>query len=169
MKFKPNYLLIPLVTVAVALLGGAFTSMGMNWYDMYVIKPVLTPPDWVFPVVWNAIFLMTTISALIIWNKGTTRKFLWFLMSKNPTPTHWMIVWLFSVNAVLNVLWSYLFFAKHFMAEAFIEMILLEVTLIALIFATHKISRIASWLLLPYAIWVGFATYLTYQLVLLNT
>ncbi|MBT4917565.1 tryptophan-rich sensory protein [Candidatus Peregrinibacteria bacterium] len=169
MKLKPNYLLIPLITIAVALLGGAFSSMGMNWYDMYVAKPELTPPAWVFPIAWNLIFLMTTISALIIWNKGTSRKFLWFLMSKKPTPNHWMIIWLFVVNAILNVLWSYLFFAKHLISTAFIEMLMLEVTLIALIFATYKISKIASWLLVPYALWVGFASYLTYQLVLLNT
>jgi len=168
MKFRPSYILIPLVTIIVALLGSEFTTVGMGWYNSEVVKPALEPPRWAFPVVWNTIFVLTTISAIMIWNKETTRKIFWFSFKKTPTPAEWMVMWLFVVNAILNVLWSYLFFAKEMISAALIEMIIMEILLIALIFGAWKISKIATSLLLPYAVWVGIATYLTYNIYILN-
>ena len=169
MKFKPNYIFIPLITVLVAVIGGAFTSIGMPWYDATLIQPELTPPKWAFPVAWNTIFVLTTISALIVWNKGTGRKgFLAILLNKKPSELHWWIVGLFILNAILNVAWSLLFFVFQMIGAAFVEMIFLELTLVLLIGLTWKVSRLASVLLLPYAAWVGFASYLTYQIWLLN-
>lgn len=166
---KPNYLLIPLITILVALFGSAFTGPGMDWYDT-LIRPNLTPPDWVFPLAWNLIFLLTTISALIIWNKGKEKtRFLWILASGKNTRIYWLIIGLFIANALLNVLWSFLFFKLHFITAAFIEMFFLELTLILLHILTWRFSKLASLLLLPYTLWVGFATYLTWQIVLLNT
>lgn len=169
MQFKPNYIIIPLITIIVALVGSAFTTIGMPWYDSVLIQPELTPPKWLFPVAWNTIFLLTTISALIVWNKGTAKKkFLFILIDKKPSEKHWWIVTLFLMNALLNVLWSYLFFTQQMIGAAFIEMLILELTLVLLIWMIWDISKAASLLLLPYAGWVAFATYLTYQIWILN-
>lgn len=152
MKLKPNYIVIPLITVIVALAGSYLTRGGMEWYDTQLIQPDLTPPNWAFPIAWNTIFALTTISALIVWNKKG-----WNLIAA-----------LFILNAVLNVVWSLLFFNLHMLTPAFIEMIILELTLLALIPLIWKTSKTASLLLLPYTLWVGFATYLTYMIVTLN-
>jgi benzodiazapine receptor len=152
MKIKANYIIIPLVTIAVAAVGSWFTQIGMPWYQTELIQPELTPPSIVFPIAWNTIFILTTASALIMWNKFHHKK----------------AMWIFGSNAILNVLWSLLFFTLQLITIAFIEMFLLEATLLALLYITWKKSRLAFTLLLPYAIWVCFATYLTYIIVLTN-
>ena len=152
MKIKANYVIIPAVTFLVAGLGGYFTQAEMLWYETTLVKPGFTPPGWVFSVAWNIIFLCATASALIVWNKKHDK----VLMS------------IFAANAVLNVLWSFLFFQMHWIEASFIEMFLLETTLIAMIMVSWEISKTASLLLLPYAGWVAFATYLTYVVLELN-
>ena len=166
--FKPNYVIIPAVTILVALIGGMLTGDGMAWYKETLIRPDLTPPDYAFPIAWNIIFGCTTISALIIWNKGTTARFLWWEFRKNLSDRGWWVMAFFVINAVLNVVWSLLFFKLGLIYPAFVEMFFLEATVLILVALTWKISRTASLLLLPYLLWVGFATYLTYRIVLLN-
>ena len=154
MKLKPNHIVIPSITVLVAIVGSWITQGGMEWYKTELIQPGFTPPDWAFPIAWNIIFILTTISVLIVWNKKSPRKNL--------------IVTLFGLNAFLNVLWSVLFFGDHLVFPAFVEMIFLELTLVALIPLIWKVSKAASLMLLPYLLWVGFATYLTHLINVLN-
>ncbi len=169
MRIKPNYIIIPLITVLVALLGGYFTSIGMPWYNAEIVKPELTPPRWAFPLAWNFIYLATTASALIVWNKGQHElNFLGLLIEKQPSKRYWAIVWLFIINALLNVFWTWLFFAERMIVPAFYEILLLEVTNIVLIILIWRISKLAALLLLPYAAWVALASYLSYQLMVLN-
>ncbi|MFA6550839.1 MAG: TspO/MBR family protein [Candidatus Gracilibacteria bacterium] len=160
MKFKPNYAFIPLIVILAALVGSWFSSQGMAWYDSELVKPALTPPKLAFPIAWNTIFICTTISALIFWNKSTAKKKL--------LTRHWWIVSLFVANAILNVLWSFLFFQLHLVTSAYVEMLFLEASVIALILLIWKLSKTASLLLLPYALWGAFATYLTYLIITLG-
>jgi translocator protein len=156
MKIKPNYIIIPLITIATALLGSYFTNLGMPWYNETLIQPDLTPPKIAFPIAWNLIFLATTISALIIWKKGKKHE------------NFPLIIGLFLFNAALNAFWCYLFFTAHLIQASFVEMIILETTLVLLITLSWRISRPASLLLLPYLLWVGLASYLTFQIFMLN-
>jgi len=168
-KFKPNYVIIPLVTVLVSVVGSAFTTAGMMWYNTEIIRPELTPPNWIFPIAWTIIYILTTISALIVWNTRTLKKkFLLVFNKKSEDNTFVLIMVLFIVNAFLNVFWSLLFFTLRFMYAAFVEMMLLELTVVLLMILIYKRSKIASLLLLPYAVWVAFATYLTSQIIQLN-
>jgi len=167
MKIKPNYFVIPLITIAVATLGSLFTTNGMMWYDNTLIQPEITPPDWIFPIAWNIIFILTTISTLIVWNKGKDGILQKIFHRHDLVRFRW-IIGLFIANAVLNVVWSLLFFQLQLINLAFAEMILLETTLIALIILVWKTSKTASLLLIPYTLWVGFATYLTYLIVNAN-
>jgi len=169
MKFKLNYLIIPLVTITVAVVGSAFSSMGMPWYDTELIKPAINPPKWIFPVAWNIIFVLTTISALITWNRRyVENRFLLVFKKKEIDVIFLFVVGLFIANAVFNVLWSLLFFTLHQISLALFEMAILEITIILIMGLLWHRSKLASLLLLPYAAWVGFATYLTFQIVLLN-
>jgi translocator protein len=169
MKFKPNYIIIPLITIMVAVLGSVFTGAGMEWYQAEILKPDLTPPNWAFPIAWNLIFILTTIAVLIIWNKGdASNKLVQLLTDKPSSQTYWWIIGLFIANAVLNIGWTLLFFNLQMVQAALVEMILLEATLVALIAILLRYSRLAAMLLLPYTIWVGFATYLTYAIWIIN-
>lgn len=154
MKLKPISLLFPLGVLIVGALGNLFTFAGLTWYKVDLIKPAaLTPPDWAFSVAWTLIFIAATISGLIVWNTF-----------KKPRP----ILLLFLLNGVLNVEWSLLFFKLHAIGWALAEMLLLEATIIALHFMTWKNSKTASLLLLPYSLWVAFATLLTYEIMILQ-
>ncbi|MFB6225928.1 MAG: TspO/MBR family protein [Candidatus Paceibacteria bacterium] len=157
MTFKPNYLTIPGITLTVSVLGNFFTSAGIEsgWYDS-IATPSWTPNGSVIGLVWTVIFILTTISALIIWNRYSD--------SKNFS----YIIGLFIVNAFLNFTWSFLFFTVHFIGAAFIDAFLIAVSVAALIYLIWPRSKIAALLLAPYFLWVGFATYLNYIILVLN-
>ena len=154
-KLKINYIIIPLFVLVVAVLGNLTTAQGMNWYDKLKL-PSITPPGFVIGIVWSIIFVLSTFSALIYWNRAY-RNFRFVL-----------VMVLFIINGILNFLWSYLFFNLHLVGAAVVEMVLLEATVIILIILIRFSSKTASVLLYPYAIWVIFATFLAYQILLLN-
>lgn len=135
-----------LAVIATAFLGSQFTSTG-EWYES--VKPAITPPDYVFPIVWTILFVLIAISMSISISAAQGK-----LRSR--------IIALFAINLALNFLWSALFFGMHLPALAFVELILLEISILALIKTAWKASKLASWLLLPYACWVAFAGMLNY-------
>jgi len=154
MNLKPNFVAIPLFTVVTAVVGGAITSAGMGWYKQLHL-PSFTPPGSVIGTVWTILFVLATISALIAYNaKWGKRKI--------------AISQLFILNAILNVGWSLLFFGLHLAGPAIFEAFLLGLSVVALIVYIWPVSKFASWLLVPYAAWVFFATFLTYSIYIRN-
>lgn len=154
--FKPNYIIIPLIVFCISFFGSLITTNGMAWYDKLIL-PIFTPAGAIIGAVWTIIFILSTISVLIYWNRAYRN--LRFII----------VVTLFILNGILNLLWSYLFFGLHLVGASILEMIILEATVIALIALVRYSSKTASILLYPYAIWVAFATFLAYQVLLLNT
>ncbi len=152
---KLNYITIPLIVVLVSLTGSYFTSEGMDWYKGLVL-PSFTPPGSFIGAVWTVIFILTAVSALIFWNKRNEFK------RKN------LIIFLFLINAFLNVFWSFLFFASQMVGAALIEAVFLEISVIALMVFLCSASKTASALLIPYGAWTLFAIYLNYLIFSLN-
>jgi benzodiazapine receptor len=154
---KLRYLTIPLITILVSAAGSSFTSSGIasGWYDS-IAKPSWTPPGSVIGAVWTAIFILTAISAILVWNKAKRG------------PRFGWIIGIFIANAALNVFWSFLFFGQHLIGYAVWEAALLDLSVIALMILIWPVSRLASALLVPYAVWVAFAAYLTYVVYALN-
>ncbi len=151
---KLNYFVIPLLVLFVAIIGSSFTSADSDWYKN-LNKPSFTPPGWVISAVWTTIFALCAVSLLFVWNHLKSE---WF----------WVVIGLFAVNGILNIFWSYLFFRLNDVGAAMVEAGLLGFSVYALIFALWKKQRISALLLLPYALWVTFATYLTYCIWVLN-
>ena len=126
------------------------------WYAL-INKPFFTPPNWVFAPVWTLLYIMMGFAAGSVWNKIDTdeanvkKAFLFFL-----------------IQLALNALWSFLFFGLHNPMLASIEIILLWL----MIFETYKqfknIDKLAANLLLPYLVWVSYATLLTISVWYLN-
>jgi tryptophan-rich sensory protein len=79
-----------------------------------------------------------------------------------------MVTMLFILNAAVNVLWSYVFFYLHKMAPAIWVCLFLDLTIILLIQFIAPVSALAAWLLVPYAAWVTFASYLNYRVWTMN-
>lgn len=131
-------------------IGSLFTSKNVNdvWY-LYN-KPSITPPNWVFPVVWNILFVLIAISLFIAWTSAKNRK------------QKWKIGIAFGTNLALNALWSYLFFGLQNPAAGFIDIIALIATIIWMMAVCWKIDRRASYLLVPYLLWVSFASILNF-------
>lgn len=155
---KVNYLVTPLGVLCVSLIGGYFTGGGMTWYDT-INLPSFAPPGSVIAVIWSIIFILSAISILLFSNSSKTdRKSLFF----------YIIISLFVLNGVLNVFWTVLFFSWHLVFWSVIEMLFLNLVNLILILMLWKEHKASAILLLPYFIWVAFATYLTYSIYLLN-
>jgi len=153
---KINYLIIPLITIVVGYLGNIITNQGLDGWYYNLNLPNIAPAGWFIGLMWSIIYVLTTISALIVWNKLKKDK------------DFKLIISLFIVNAFLNWFWTYLFFGMNLIYPALLEMIILNIINLWLIVILRKKNLLASVLLIPYFIWVSFATYLTYLILTLN-
>ena len=148
-SIKLNYIVIAVITFVVSLLGRFFTSTGMQWY--YTLNlPSYTPPAWFIGAVWMVIFATTATAVTLVWNRfERDAKF-------------WLIIGLFALNAVLNVLWTYLFFNQHMIGYAFVDAVGLFTTVLLLIVLIGQRSLFVASLLAPYLGWLTFATFLNF-------
>jgi tryptophan-rich sensory protein len=148
---------IAVATVAaacVAALGATVTDLG-PWYQG-LEKPSWNPPDLAFPMGWTLIYAFGTIAAINAWRAAPTS-----------AQAEWVIS-LFALNGFLNILWSLIFFRLQRPDWAFIEVIALWLSIIALIIFCGRFSRSAALLLVPYLAWVTFAGALNWAVVDLN-
>lgn len=152
---KINYFVIPLITFAVAWLGRTVTMAGMDWYQTLTL-PAFAPPGEIIGLVWAVIYTLTTIAFLLVWNRLKRGRFFW------------LIVLIFAFNAYVNFLWSYLYFGINNIGVAIYGAVLIFVSVLVLIVLLWKKLKEASYLLIPYALWVLFATFLNYIIWTLN-
>lgn len=143
-----------LAAFALGALGALVTELGPWYYALK--KPSWQPPDWLFGPAWTLIFGLAAVSGVLAW-RGTDSR-----------AGHARILWLFGVNALLNVAWSWLFFRLHRPDWALFEVGFLWLSIVALMVGLWPYSKAASWLLLPYLAWVTFASVLNLAIVRLN-
>jgi len=153
---KYHYLIIAIIVFIGAFLGSNITTQNLDWYDGIKL-PQWTPDGSIISIAWTIIFILLILSIGIYYDRAFRNKKFYFVLI------------LFIINLILNTSWSYLFFGFHLVGASILEMIILEITTICLIILIRPTSRLASMLLYPYAIWVGFATILAYNIFLLNT
>lgn len=151
---KLSYVVIPFLVLLVAVIGSWITQSGMLWYES-ILVPAWTPPGWVISLVWSVIFVLFSWAAVLTWEKKRNKRRAY-------------LIGLFVLNIILNVGWSYLFFGLHDIIAAFGEMMILEASVLLLLDGMRGIGKSAAYLFLPYALWVPFATYLTYEIIKLN-
>ena len=154
-RLKINYLLIPLFAIITASAASYFADVGMVWYKTINV-PDWTPSNSLMVIAWTMIFVLSSISVLLIWNKYSSVK------------NFGLVISLFSLNAVLVVGWNILFFGQQLMGLAFFQAILLVADLVLLIVLIWRFCPFAAFLLLPYSLWVSFATVLTFNVWMIN-
>lgn len=154
-RIKPNFFFIPLFVIITASAASYFADTGSSWYRT-INLPDWTPSNAIMVIAWTIIFVLTSISILIIWNKYSSEK------------NFSVVMGLFVINALLIVGWNILFFSNQLMSLAFIQAVLLIVNLLFLVVLIWRFSPIAASLLLPYSGWVMFSTALTYNVWMLN-
>lgn len=148
------------VSIIICQLAGAIGSFFTidsitNWY-LYLNKPPLNPPNWIFGPVWITLYVMMGISLFLIWQKGLDS-------GRNRNA-----VVLFVTQLVFNSLWSIVFFGYHQVLPAVFVIIVLWLLILACIYRFRPISKLASYLLIPYLLWVSFASYLNISFYILN-
>ena len=155
MKIEWKKLLIALVIplgvggLAALLSGGMGDYRAMN-------QPPLSPPGWVFPVVWSVLYLMMGYSSYLVW------------VSDAPETEKRRALVLYGAQLLANFIWPLLFFGGKMYLTALVWLVVLWVLIFLTIRSFGKIREIAGDLLIPYILWVSFAIYLNFGIFLLN-
>lgn len=149
-------LLSILICQGAGVLGSIFTAPSIPTWYFQLTKPPFTPPDWLFAPAWTTLFLLMGISLYLVWDKGIkdreVRK----------------AIFIFAIQLILNILWSFIFFTLKSLLFAFIEIILLWIAILLTIISFRKVSKVSAYLLLPYLFWVSFASVLNFSILILN-
>lgn len=145
-----------IICLAAGFIGSFFTQTSTgSWYSN-INKPSFNPPGWIFGPVWTILYILMGISLYLVLQKG--------LSNTNVK----IAVLLFAVQLVLNILWSILFFGMQSPLAAFIEIVILWGFILWTILAFYPLSKPAAYLLIPYILWVSFASVLNFSIMLLN-
>ncbi|PWK25942.1 TspO/MBR family protein [Maribacter polysiphoniae] len=144
------------ICLGVGFLSSFATQSSVNDWFVTLNKPSFNPPSWLFAPVWTALYIMMGVSAGIVWAKGFHH--LWVKTA----------LYHFGFQLLLNAAWSIVFFGFK---QPFWGLVVI-ITLLCLIVLTMRwfriVSKSASWLLIPYLLWVCFATVLNYKIWELN-
>ncbi len=144
-----------LIAQAAGLLGSLFTMSAISgWYDT-LVKPNFTPPSYLFAPVWAILYTLMGIAAYRVWEVR------W---SRGARPA----LILYAVQLIVNVLWSYVFFGLHNILAGLGVIILLWLFIFATMVMFYRVDTPAGWLMVPYIVWVSFATALNYALWMAN-
>jgi len=153
---KPKQWVVLAVSMALPLLvgalGGIVTDSG--WYTE-LRRPAFAPPGWLFGPVWTALYLGMGVAAWLVWRRAGFRKARAALA-------------LYALQLVFNALWSPIFFGLRAMGWAFVDIVVLAVAIVVTLVEFHRIDRRAGLLLVPYLLWVLFASVLNFSLWMLN-
>jgi len=151
-KWKELFVSI-LISLGVGALSGYLIKDSMSLFQA-LEKPPLTPPGWIFPVVWTILYVLMGISAYLIYISD----------SKEKTQA----LQIYAIQLMLNFIWSLAFFNMQAYLLAFVILVLLWISIVAMIRKFYKINPIAGKLQVPYLLWVTFAGYLNLAIYFLN-
>ncbi len=147
------------VVPLVLLLGFASASlvpMGSSnrWYQA-LVKPEITPPDWLFPVAWSALYVLMGLAvSLIIHARGARLR--------------GQAIALFVAQLAVNLVWSPIFFGAHQVFNALLVIGVMFALALAATLAFGRIRSVAAWLMVPYLVWIVFAGVLNFRIHQLN-
>lgn len=150
-----KFIIAMLATFAAGGIGSLATYSNIPTWYAELTKPTFNPPNWIFGPVWTILYVLIGISLYLIWTTKTKR-------SKQNA----YIV--FGAQLVLNALWSIVFFGMHSFIGGSVVVILLWASIIANIKLFWPINKSAAYLLVPYLLWVSFASILTFSVSSLN-
>ena len=150
-----NYLFWILLAEGVGLLAGFLTRDATQIYGSTMIKPPLSPPAIVFPVVWTVLYALMGIGAARIYLSPDSRERRWSLN-------------VFVAQLAVNFFWSLIFFNLQAFGFAFVWLLLLWVLVAWMILTFYRVDPLAAWIQVPYLIWLTFAAYLNFAVWMIN-
>ena len=142
------------------LVGGVSTLLTMKGMDKFkeLNQPFLSPPTWLFPIVWTILYIMMGIASYLIYKN----KNVFFYEERGKA------LLLYVAQLILNFFWSIIFFNMQQFVFAFFWLLLLWVFVLLLIINSKKVNKTAYYLLIPYILWLTFAGYLNIMVAILN-
>lgn len=135
-------------------LSGISNDASINTWYTTLNKPTLTPPNWVFPIMWSLLYVCMGIAVAII--------------VKIPNNYKNKALTFFSISFICNLLWSTLFFTLKSPILALVDILIIDVTLIISMYYFKKLRAAAFYFLVPYLLWTLYATYLNSYIWLYN-
>ena len=150
-------LTVVVTCLAIGYFSGLVTRSSIETWYPTLVKPSFNPPNWVFAPVWSMLYCMMGVAAGLVWNRIDFEK---EVVKK--------ALILFAVQLALNALWSYLFFGLMNPMLAGLEIVILWLMIYETYIQFAKINKIAGYLMLPYLLWVSFATVLNASIWWLN-
>ncbi|MES2985628.1 MAG: TspO/MBR family protein [Patescibacteria group bacterium] len=158
MTLKNFFILVGCIALcqSAGLIGTVFTIDAIPTWYANLNKPALNPPSWIFGPVWIMLYTLMGIALYQVIQKHWYRKEVKIAIS------------IFSVQLLLNAVWSPVFFGAQRVGIALGVISLMWVSIVATIFAFKKVKNTAAYLLIPYILWVSFALYLNFQIWKLN-
>ena len=143
--------------LAVGYFSGIVTRSSIETWYPTLVKPSFNPPNWVFAPVWTMLYCMMGLAAGLVWNRIDFEK---------EVVRKALII--FAVQLALNSLWSFLFFGLMNPMLAGLEIVILWLMIFETYIQFAKINKIAGYLMIPYLLWVSFATVLNASIWWLN-
>jgi translocator protein len=137
-------------------LGAIFTRSAIPAWYAWLKKPSFTPPNWLFGPAWITLYLLMAVAAYLVWQKGLSH------------PGVRAALAVFIAQLLLNALWSPIFFGLRSPLAGAVVIVLLWLAIALTMFLFWKQSRPAAWLLLPYLLWVSYASALNISIYFLN-
>ena len=145
-------IILPLSLGAIA---GMFTSQSVpEWYAT-LNRPSFNPPNWIFGPVWTTLYILMGISFFLVWKQEESKV-------RNRA------ILIFLLQLLLNFAWSFIFFYFNMIGLALVEIVLLWISIVLMLVVFYKIKPIASYINIPYLLWVTFATVLNASYYFLN-
>lgn len=154
MKIKWKELIISIaISLGVGALSGFLTRNSMALFQE-LVKPPLSPPGWIFPIVWTILYILMGISAYLVYVSDSKEKE--------------EALRIYTLQLMFNFFWSLVFFNWQAYLLAFVILIILWILIILMIRKFSEISPLAGKLQIPYLLWVTFAGYLNLAIYFLN-
>ena len=137
-------------------IGSAFSASAIPTWYATLNKPSFSLPNWLFAPVWTLLYIMMGFAAALVWQKGL----------QNPRVRTALVIFL--AQLILNMVWSVLFFGLRSPLYGFMDSLFLWAMILVTIAQFSKVSTLAAALLIPYILWVTFASGLNLGIFLLN-
>ena len=140
-------------SLSAGVIGGLLTGSSVKTWFPELIKPAWNPPAALFGPVWTVLYILIGISAWKVWLTGH----FWGVPAT-----------IFAVQLALNIGWSWLFFGQRRPDFALMEIVFLWLSILTMLIVFYRVDRTSGWLLLPYLLWVSFASVLNFSIWTLN-
>lgn len=155
-KKLKSFIISIVISLSTGIISALLTQKNMNIYKE-VVTPPLSPPSFLFPVVWTVLYILMGISAAMIHTDNIASK-----RQKDRA------LYTYATSLVANFLWSIIFFNMRAFLFSFLWLLLLLYLIVSTILQYRKINQTAAYLQIPYAVWVTFAGYLNFGIWFLN-